>query len=258
MNIKLIIRESVSFVIYLFILLFSRKRKGTVILLYHSIADIRPRDDSCRINILPERFRRHLEVISKYKNKGKKIKITFDDGYGNIFKNAFPLLKEYNLEATVFLVTDFIDGKINSEDFTRSYFREKPLTWEEIQIMDRQGISFGSHSKTHTFLTKISQDELEEEILFSKSRIEEALGRQINSFAYPFGGRDSFSEATRKSLIDAGYSYAYINLMGENLEGRSDELALKRIRVYTEDGSFRLKMKISGAYDWIDRWMRRN
>lgn len=227
-------------------------------MLYHSIADIRPRDDSYRINILPERFRRHLEVISKYKNKGKKIKITFDDGYGNIFKNALPLLKEYNLDATVFLVTDFIDGKINSEDFTRSYFREKPLTWEEIQIMDGQGIRFGSHSKTHTFLTKVSKDELEKEMFFSKRRIEGVLGRQINSFAYPFGGRDSFSESTRKSLIDAGYSYAYINLMGENLEGRDDRFTLKRIRVYTEDGSFRLKMKISGAYDWIDRWMKIN
>lgn len=253
MKIKFLLRDSVSFVFYLFILLFFQKRKGEVTLVYHSIGDIRPQEDIYRINISPQNFKRHLELISKYDGK---VKITFDDGYSNIFKNAFPLLKEHNLDAIVFLVTDFIDGKINSEDFTRCKFKEKPLTWEEIQIMDKQGIRFGSHSKTHAILARIPREELKKELLSSKIRIEEVLGHKIYSFAYPFGGNGSFNESTRKSLIETGYSYAYINLMGENLEDRDDKLTLKRIRIYTEDGYFRLRMKLSGAYDWIDRWIR--
>lgn len=258
MKIKSLIRDSISFVFYLLILLFQQRRKGTVTLVYHSVGNMRPQDDPYRINILPEKFKQHLQVISKYRDKDKKIEVTFDDGYGNIFQNVFPLLKEHNLDATVFLVTDFIDGKINSEDFTRGNFRERPLTWEEIQIMDKQGIRFGSHSKTHTNLVKIPKDELEDEILFSKRRIEEVVGHTIDSFAYPFGGKGSFNELTKVALKRAGYNCAYINLMGENLEGRVDKFILKRIRIYTEDSPFRLKMKISGAYDWTDQWMKIN
>jgi len=37
--------------------------------------------------------------------------ITVDDGYADAFEIAFPLLKKFNLPATLFAVTDFVDGK---------------------------------------------------------------------------------------------------------------------------------------------------
>lgn len=38
--------------------------------------------------------------------------ITFDDGYQNIFRTAFPVLRKYNVPFTIFLPTDFIERKI--------------------------------------------------------------------------------------------------------------------------------------------------
>jgi peptidoglycan/xylan/chitin deacetylase (PgdA/CDA1 family) len=45
--------------------------------------------------------------------------ITFDDGYASVYRIAFPLLKEYNLPATVFVLTDWINNKLT-------------LWWEEL------------------------------------------------------------------------------------------------------------------------------
>lgn len=238
--------DVVSLVIYLLILF--KKRKGNIILVYHSVGHVACGNDIYRINLTPENFERHLGVISKY---GDEIKITFDDGYGNNFKNAFPLLKKYNLDATIFLTTDFIDGKISAEVLGGRGFNERPLTWEEVKIMDKAGIEFGSHSKTHPFLTQISKDELKKELVDSKRRIEEVLGHQIDSFAYPFGDVDSFNEQTKKALVEARYSYGYTNIIGSNKVNSSDKLALRRIRIHSEDGPFKLKMKIKGAYDSV-------
>lgn len=38
--------------------------------------------------------------------------ITIDDGYGDAYEIAFPILKKYNLPATIFVITDFLDAKI--------------------------------------------------------------------------------------------------------------------------------------------------
>lgn len=245
-KIILFLGDVVSFIVYL--LIFFRERKGSVALVYHSVREIDHKDDPYRINVFPHNFEKHLKVISQYKDK---IVVTFDDGYSNNFDNAFPLLKKYNLSATVFLATDFVDGKIKSEDFGGKNFNERPLTWDEVKIMDRAGIKFGSHSKTHPFLSKLSESELKVELIDSRKRIEEILGHGIDSFAYPFGDVDSFDDLTKKALMESKYNHAYTNIMGSNSSNPNDKFALRRIRIHSEDGPLKLKMKIKGAYDWV-------
>ncbi|MEW6008514.1 MAG: polysaccharide deacetylase family protein [Candidatus Omnitrophota bacterium] len=241
------LRDSISFIIYLFI--FYKKRNGHITLLYHSVGYVASKDDPLKLNILPQVFERHLEIISRYSNK---IRLTFDDGYSNIFKNAFPLIKKHNLDTIIFLVTDFIDGKVDSKIFGKENFNERPLSWEEIRLMDKSGIKFGSHSKTHLLLTKISEDELRRECIDSKKRIEEVLGHEIENFSYPFGGEGSFDKFTEAILKESKYNYAYTNIMGISPINPSSNYTLKRIRVYRGDGPLKLKMKIKGAYDWVD------
>ena len=56
------------------------------------------------------------EVVTKIKNNEpvapKSAVITIDDGYADAFEIAFPIFKKFNAPATLFAVTDFLDGKI--------------------------------------------------------------------------------------------------------------------------------------------------
>lgn len=248
-KIILFLRDAVSLGIYISIFLFKRKRNVTLV--YHSIGQVSSENDPYKLTISPKNFENHLKAISKYKGK---VSITFDDGYENNFKYAFPLLKKYGLRATFFVVTDFINGRMGSEIFGGENFKENPLTWDEISVMDKAGMGFGSHSKTHRILANISADELEEELSHSKIEIEKALGHKIEGFAYPRGCAGSFNRLTEKTLADNKYSYAYSNIMGCNhhSDDTDNKFVLRRVRIYGEDGPAKLKMKLAGAYDWID------
>ncbi len=241
------IRDIVSSILYIFMIW--KKRKGIVTLVYHSVGTVDPLRDPYRLNITPERFEEHLKVISKSRDN---VMITFDDGYGNNFDNAFPLLTKYGCAAMVFIITDFIDGKIRSREFCGRDLDLRPLTWEEIRIMDNSGILFGSHSKTHPSLTTLARDAIRAEMAGSKERIEASLGHAIDSLAYPFGQYGFFNMTVAKMAAEAGYRYAYTNIMGINEAGKNDNFALKRVRIYSEDGPLKLKMKLKGAYDWVD------
>lgn len=240
-------KDGISFILYPFMVW--RKRRGVVTLVYHSVGTVDPSKDPYRLNITPERFEEHLKVISEFEDD---IKITFDDGYGNNFENAFPLLVKYGCKATIFIITDFIDGRIGSRNFCGEGLELRPLTWEEIKVMDNSGITFGSHTKTHPVLAALSRDAIRAELVDSKKHIEANLGHAIDSLAYPFGGRNSFNAAVTEEAADAGYRYAYTNIMGINRNEDGDNFGLKRVRIYSEDGPFKLKMKLKGAYDWID------
>lgn len=120
----------------------------------------------------------------------KPIAITFDDGYRDFFNQAFPILRQKNLKATVFLITQLMEGV----DY---------LTWEQAREVVGVGlITFGDHTLDHRLMTSMNEAELRNEIINSKQIIEERLGKQINVFAYPFGAANG---RVTKILQEAGF-----------------------------------------------------
>ena len=98
-------------------------RKTLSILLYHGVC---PHSNSNLLNeekhIVNAEFEQHLNLITKYctpislesailgqKLPPNPIVLTFDDGYRNNYTDAFPMLKKYNVPATIFVTTGFID-----------------------------------------------------------------------------------------------------------------------------------------------------
>ncbi len=117
----------------------------------------------------------------------KSIAITFDDGFKNVFSDAFPVLKEYGFNATVFLTTNYCE-RLNNWPGQPAFIKAQPLlSWMDIKEMSRSGIQFGAHTHNHPSLTKIPIKDAENEILLSKKMIEDKLQEEINSFAYPYG-----------------------------------------------------------------------
>lgn len=169
--------------ILFFILFFNNK--GVPIFLYHQVNYLS--------NVNPILFEKHLKIlksknlntltISEYYNYShSKIKnsvlITLDDGYYDNYLYVFPLLKKYNMKATIFLNTFYIKERRNSKKFriepnnvandkaikkflgcgsAKSY---QYLSWEEIKEMSNSGlVDFQAHSHKHMAIFK--NDKLE-------------------------------------------------------------------------------------------------
>jgi peptidoglycan/xylan/chitin deacetylase (PgdA/CDA1 family) len=247
-TLKIFFKDTVSFFVYIVLCIVSRRGLRAT-LVYHSIGKTLPEKDPQRMHIDPDDFRSHLRYIARSK---EEIEITFDDGFKNVFKHAYPLLKEYGLTATFFLTTHFIDGVIDSRKIWNIEKIMRPLSWGELKEMALSGMKIGSHGRSHANLAGLAPSEAEEEIAGSKKRIEERLGIPVTEFSYPIGAHGAFNNTTGAIVSRCGYERAYTNVMGLNGRPDDDIYALKRIRVNTEDGVFRLRMKIKGAYNWVD------
>jgi len=104
------------------------------------------------------------------------------------------------LEQLMELFASSVDYKAMGEDL---------LTWDEVRDIDRSGGLIGGHSHTHSLLTKLDDDELEEEITINKQRIEEVLGHPVFVFSYPYGHEGAYDERVAAALKRNGYKYAF-------------------------------------------------
>ena len=140
-----------------------------------------------------------IDELYSYMQTGKlvpnnPIVITFDDGYKDNYTDAYPILKEFGLKATVFVITDTIDKEKNY------------LTSDEIKSMDSNNIRIESHTAAHEQLDKISYNDNLKTMTSSKDKLEKILGRKINYIAYPFGG---YNDNTIKATKESGYKLAF-------------------------------------------------
>jgi peptidoglycan/xylan/chitin deacetylase (PgdA/CDA1 family) len=81
-----------------------------------------------------------------------------------------------------------------------------PLSWEMIREMHRNGITIGSHTMSHALLNQETANRTQEELLGSKSVLEEKLGSKVDHFAYPDG---RFNPDVVDAVRSAGYRYGY-------------------------------------------------
>jgi peptidoglycan/xylan/chitin deacetylase (PgdA/CDA1 family) len=177
------------------------------ILTYHSI------DDSGSVlSVHPDVFRRQadwlasgpvrvlpLGEIRRAPRAGQALALTFDDGFENFASMAWPVLRERELPATLFVVTDRV-GKTN--DWKSMDLPQLPLLdWEELGRLSEEGVALGSHTRTHPDLTRLEASRLEDEIAGSAERIKRETGVRPVSFAYPFGRHDdAATEAVRRAF----------------------------------------------------------
>jgi peptidoglycan/xylan/chitin deacetylase (PgdA/CDA1 family) len=212
------------------------------ILLYHRVAPHNLSSNQ-RYCLTPEAFEKQLRylrnagfysvalndwlnaMITGRPLPGRALAFTFDGGYQDFYEYAFPLLKSYGFNATVFLVTDFIGG---SNQWNEAY-REKVrlMGWEEIRHLKTEGISFGSHSVSHRSLISLSPAEIVHEAAQSRALLERELGIPVKTFAYPYGYLDTVVQ----HLIGAcGYTIALSNSFGLG-RLRGMPLGLPRIEI---------------------------
>ena len=142
----------IAAMLFLIFIIYNKTRKNFVLcLMYHNVDN-----EKGKGGIFVDDFEEYIKWIKDKKSfKMEELKqmnytlpqnsilITFDDGYKNNYTLAFPILKKYNMKATIFLNTKFI-GK------DKAY-----LNWDEIREMYESGlVDFQLHTHSHQFTIK--------------------------------------------------------------------------------------------------------
>ena len=161
----------------------------------------------------------------------KTVVITFDDDYKDTFLNAVPVLLRYNIPATFFITSGYINSdKIypwNGEKKSRYPL----MDWEDVKELVRLGFEIGAHTINHHSLAKIPLFTAREEIIRSKGEIENKIQKEVNAFAYPFGRKDSITAEVLQIVKEAGYKCC-CSAYGGKVTEQSDPYNLFRICEY--------------------------
>ncbi|MDA2909563.1 polysaccharide deacetylase family protein [Nitrospiraceae bacterium AH_259_D15_M11_P09] len=158
--------------------------------------------------------------------------LSFDDGFVSSYRVAKEILSRYSIKAIFFLPTGFLDAEPVSNQkkyIARRIFRGRidtadvpddmcAMTWKDAEWLVGEGHTIGAHTVTHTALSQLYEEALNEEIVTAGDNIEQRLGISAEWFAFPFGSIDSVSSAAFR-LIKKRYRYCCSSIRGRNKGG---------------------------------------
>jgi len=113
------------------------------------------------------------------------------------------------------------------------------------------GMSIGAHSLSHPILARASEDLAWQEIYESRNVLEQALGRAVWAFGYPFGNAATVTGRDLRLAEKAGFLCAFMNVgggFGAKIGGAKNRFALPRVHVTAETTLFEFEAHISGFY----------
>ena len=238
------------------------------ILMYHMVAEHRPKGRFNKLRVPPAAFERQLRHLVEHGWRfaflseladapppPKTVVLTFDDGFRDNYLAAHPLLDKYGAKATLFLVVDRFDRDWSTTKKAHhnsgELMREEKLHDAELRAMlDSGRWELGSHTLTHALLPALPAPERQHEIDAAKASIEAQFGTEVASFAYPFGlyGQDDV-DAVAKS----GYRLAVTTEPGISDNVGNEALTLKRVKVSGKEGMLGFTIRLrSGRRGLLD------
>ncbi len=270
-----------------------RASASAIVLLYHRVLP-EPGRDPNRIAVSVTHFRAQMAWLARHATvrseaafldgmdrraaaRRPSVLVTFDDGYADNVRHALPILREFGLPATMFVVSDAVgsrrlfwwdalerivdrrgsvrgdfvlpDGtRVDSARGFRAVYedihrilkpadgatrrrmidtlarqcgadlsadqRDRAVCAAELRAWRAAGMGVGAHTCDHPQLSVLEDSEVWRQVHASKAALERCLGEPVNSFAYPYGGREDFDERAEKAAAAAGYRCAFANWDG--------------------------------------------
>ena len=212
--------------------LISEKDVGIPVLLYHEFYEKEPSKDLYGLISTPEKFEQDMTTIIgegytfisinrliDYKNgiKGipeKSVVLTFDDGYISNYELIYPILKKYNIPATIFIIGDMVGD-------------DRHFSWEDAKKMNDEGlVSIYTHGHSHVDMTKLDINDFKEKTANILKTMEEKLGKQEHVvYSYPLG---FYNDETNKVLKELGVEMYMTTNLGLNTKNNLETEMVKR------------------------------
>lgn len=217
------------------------KQANIPILLYHHIAELPDGASRAqrRWTLSPKKFANQMRWITEHgfhpvtmaqlngflkhglQLPVKPIVISFDDGWKDQYRDAFPILKKYNFSATFFIITDSVGHS--------AY-----MNWDQVSELSDSGMDIEPHSRTHPRLSMLSSEQAWREIYDSKIILENHLHKPATVFAYPFGsGGDKVISLIKEAGFDTAVAVDGLN--GGYIFRADQSYTLSRYAVEGED-----------------------
>jgi glycosyltransferase involved in cell wall biosynthesis/peptidoglycan/xylan/chitin deacetylase (PgdA/CDA1 family) len=253
------------------------------VLMYHRVASCPNGISKPTWNVTPKNFRRQMEGLlrtgyrpwplrkaSEYHCQGRKIPrdvfvVTFDDGYENFYTEAWPILKELSIPATVFPVTGYLgtEAPMPFEDWPAAGSAEVPVSaWKSLtraqcdEMLAGGLVEIGTHTHAHEDY-RGRAEAFRRDLERSLTTLQRWFGIENPPFAYPYGYAEDFmKEAARSCGVECALTAE------KRLVTPADDIfAWGRFPVENYDSASLLATKLSGWYSLIlgsCRWLARS
>jgi peptidoglycan/xylan/chitin deacetylase (PgdA/CDA1 family) len=235
----------------------TQKECGLYVLIYHRVgANMEQEMDlpTSRFAAQMAHLKEHREVVKLSQGLERlasgvpwqrdAVAVTFDDGYADVAVNAFPILEQLGIPATIFLPTAFMEGEIEAPiragAATRGR-RPEAMTWADVERMRTSGlIDIGSHSHTHRDFNNLTAKQASEECERSRDIIAQRTGTSPEVFAYP-------RAVVAHDGVVAGYYRFAVGAQGlKATTSRLFAMRVPRIPVRETDGMYFFKRRLAG------------
>lgn len=172
-------------------------------------------------------------VKNKINLPARAVVITFDDGLKSVSRYAYPVLKQYGMKATAFIVTSRIKRHPQKWDPKSLQFMSVSELNEIRDVFDFQSHTHFLH-RVDGYRRPILLSRSEHNILFDFARSRRALAQfnpHVWYLSYPFGG---FNDKAVKAAKEAGFHLAVTTMKGKVKPG-DNPLLLKRLYILRTD-----------------------
>jgi peptidoglycan/xylan/chitin deacetylase (PgdA/CDA1 family) len=230
----------------------TRVRSIGRILCYHSIGQ-----PAAGVNdVTPARFRRQIELalrfgfrfvpavrIARTSGTPMDLAITFDDAWISVLSEAAPILQDFGIPWSLFVVSNWCDHR---SDWAKKHL----LPWGDIERLMADGVQIGSHSVTHPDFGLIERAQMIDELVDSREAIRRRLGFAPTSFAIPLGQSMNWPAVAGDLAREAGYEIVYAQAEDTRPSG-----TVPRTFVTSFDGDRIFSALLRGAYDRWEEWV---
>lgn len=226
-----------------------RESSGATLLIYHRIGG-GTRDE---LDVPTAAFQRHLDLLAGHDvlsldaaldrldagDTSPSVVLTFDDGFEDVYHNAWPLLRDRGLQFTIYLASAFVGETMRWEGSTAAGTPGRGLTWDQLAEMVESGLcTVGNHTHRHVRPQDITAAELDE----CTTAVRDHVGVIPQHFTYPWG----IAVPEVEPLLRERFRSASTGELGRSLPD-TDRLRLTRVPVRQSDPIEFYRAKLQGG-----------
>lgn len=222
--------------------------RGASLLIYHRVGA----GTQDELDVSTDQFRQQLDVLGEHDvvsldtaldrldhgSSEPSVVLTFDDGFADVYDNAWPLLRERQVPFTIYLASAYMGETMLWPGSTAKGPHGMGLTWGQLEELVASGLcTIGNHTHSHVRPERVSVDELDR----CSDTVERHLGVRPRHFTYPWG----VPVPALDSVLGERFRSSSTGLIGRN-DPDTDRQRLRRIPVRQSDPLPFFEAKLAG------------